>query len=71
MDQIKTDASYQVKKNIVTFTLILNWILTGWLMLYGNPQNSLHTSALAWAFGTSIFTIAAYVFGVYLDKKVV
>lgn len=69
MELITSPGSYQVKKNIVVFSLLFTWILIAYLILVGNPANSLHQSALSWAFSFDIFVVAAYVFGVYLDTR--
>lgn len=44
------------------------WILIGFLMISGSDENSLHVSALAWAFMLMASTIFAYVFGAVVDN---
>jgi hypothetical protein len=43
--------------------LAFNAGLVVWLMLYGKPENSLHTSALSWAFTLSAGVLAGVGFG--------
>lgn len=57
-----------IRKNIIVATLLFCWSLIVWLIADGKPDNSLHTSALAWAFGTSIMVTMAYVFGAVADN---
>lgn len=57
-----------IRKNIVVSTLLFCWSLIIWLIADGEASNSLHTSALAWAFGTSVMVIMAYVFGSVVDN---
>jgi len=56
------------RRNIVYATLIFCFLLIGYLVYNGDPENSLHESGLAWAFSTSIFVIGGYVFGSVLDN---
>lgn len=56
------------RRNIVYATLIFCFIIIGYLIYNGNPDNSLHESGLAWAFSTSIFVISGYVFGSVIDN---
>lgn len=56
------------RRNIVYATLIFCFLLIGYLIYAGSPENSLHESGLAWAFSTSIFVIGGYVFGSVLDN---
>lgn len=48
----------------VIFCALMITYITGW----GNPENSLHTSCLAWAWGIGFTTILAYVFGAVIDN---
>ncbi len=56
------------RRNIVYATLIFCFLLIGYLVYAGSPDNSLHESGLAWAFSTSIFVIGGYVFGSVIDN---
>ncbi len=56
------------RRNIVYGTLLFCFLLIGYLIFAGNPDNSLHESGMAWAFSTSIFVIGGYVFGSVLDN---
>jgi hypothetical protein len=47
--------------------LAFNAGLVVWLMLYGKPDNSLHTSALSWAFTLSVGVLAGGGFGAVAD----
>ena len=37
---------------IIIATVVLCWALIWWIVVDGDPKNSLHASALAWAFAT-------------------
>ena len=56
------------RRNIVYATLVFCFLLIGYLVYAGSPDNSLHESGLAWAFSTSIFVIGGYVFGSVMDN---
>jgi len=58
----------RTRRNIVYATLIFTFGLVGYLVGFGTPENSLHVSALAWAFSTTIFVIGGYVFGSVVDN---
>ncbi len=51
------------QRNFVLASLLFHWGLIVYIVLYGNANNSLHVSAMAWAFGVSVLTFGAYVFG--------
>lgn len=63
----------RVRKKIVYATLAFCFSMIAYLVWTGSPDNSLHESALAWAFSLSIFVISGYVFGAvaerYLDSR--
>lgn len=42
--------SRQAKNNYAIYGLTVTTILIGWTTYFGNPANSLHVSAQAWAF---------------------
>ena len=56
------------RRNIVIATILFCWVLIGYLMINGNPDNSLHQSALSWGFMLMVSTIFAYVFGAVFDN---
>lgn len=56
-------ASSQTRRRIVVSGLFFTWVIIIWLIYKGSPTNSLHESALAWAFGTNIVLTLAYSFG--------
>lgn len=58
----------KTRKQIVIATLAFCWSVVAMLLWKGEPTNSLHTSALAWAFATSTAVIFAYVFGAVVDN---
>lgn len=58
----------KTRKQFVIATLVLCWITIGLISWQGSPENSLHTSALSWAFAVSTATLFAYVFGAILDN---
>lgn len=60
--------SRRTRRRFVIATLVFCWSVAVYVIGWGNPTNSLHVSALAWAFGTSAATIFAYVFGAVMDN---
>ena len=60
--------SYQVAKNIVTFSLLFSWATIAALLIRGDAANSLHQSALSWSYTTALAVIGAYCFDVYFGK---
>ena len=60
--------SQRARQGFVVTTLIFCWSIVLFVVFYGDPANSLHSSALAWAFGTSAAVLFAYVFGVVADN---
>lgn len=63
--------SRTTRKNIVIFMLLFSWTVIGFVVGWGDPQNSLHQSALSWAYSSMIAVIFAYVFGAVTDNWVV
>jgi hypothetical protein len=63
-------ASETTRRRIVVTSLVFTYVLITLLVVYGSPTNSLHESALAWAFGTNILVMFAYSFGTLLTKYV-
>jgi hypothetical protein len=53
---------------VITYNLF-HWILVGVLFVWGDPQNSLHSSMAAWSWGAYIALMAAFLFGVNIDMK--
>jgi len=58
----------RTRRAFVITTMLFCWAVIVYVVVWGNPANSLHTSALAWAFGTSTATLFAYVFGAVIDN---
>ncbi len=56
------------RKRLVVITLVFCALTIGYVVGWGDPANSLHTSALAWSFGTAVATLFAYVFGAVADN---
>lgn len=56
-------ASSTTRRRIVVLGLFTTWGIIVWCLLRGNPENSLHTSALAWSFTTNMVLTFAYSFG--------
>ncbi len=48
----------------VAFCFLIISLVT-WM---GDPTNTLHTSALAWAFSTTIFVLGGFIFGAVYDN---
>jgi len=61
-------ASHRTRRNIVICSLLFTWALIVVIVCYGSPTNSLHTSALAWAFVSNIGVLFAYSFGTVLTN---
>jgi ABC-type antimicrobial peptide transport system permease subunit len=73
-DTIHTTAvlpSITTRKNFVIATILFTWAVIIYVLLQGKPDNSLHTSALAWAFMTNVGVIGAFIFGVSWDNSVI
>lgn len=60
--------SRRTRRNIVVVTLFVMWAIIWYVVTQGDPSNSLHQSALSWAFITSIGVTFAYVFGAVIDN---
>lgn len=60
--------SQSTRKQIVVATILYCWTTILLILRYGEPTNSLHTSALAWLFASFIGVIFAYVFGAVADN---
>ena len=56
------------RRKIVYGTLLYCAAVIAGILIWGSPDNTLHTSGLAWAFATAIGMISAYVFGAVLDN---
>lgn len=61
-------ASSRTRRNIVLASLIYSWVVIVVLLSTGEPTNSLHTSALAWAFATNMAVLFAYSFGTIITS---
>jgi hypothetical protein len=60
--------SRRTRKRFVIATMTFCAIVITYVVGWGEPQNSLHTSALAWSFGTAVATMFGYVFGAVIDN---
>lgn len=56
-------AGTNTRRWTISISLIFTWSLIVYLVVSGSPTNSLHESALAWAFMTNIAVLFAYSFG--------
>ena len=61
-------ATDKTRQRLVIISLLFTYSLILWIVLSGDPANSLHSSALAWSFGTNIAVMFAYSFGTLLTK---
>lgn len=61
-------ASSQTRRRIVVSGLFFTWGIIIWCILKGDPDNSLHTSALAWSFTTNMVLTFAYSFGTMVQN---
>lgn len=60
--------SRQTRRRLVVGTLLFCAAVIAYVIHWGHPENSLHTSALSWAFMTATATLFAYVFGAVIDN---
>lgn len=58
----------KIRRRFVQATLMFCGALITGIVVKGDPANTLHSSALAWAFATSAATMFAYVFGAVVDN---
>lgn len=66
MDHITPSAN--ARKNFVLFALLFCFSIIVFTIGWGNPSNSLHSSALAWAFAMSGAILGTYIFGAAWDN---
>jgi ABC-type antimicrobial peptide transport system permease subunit len=59
------------RKKLVIASLLFCWTTIIYIVLKGDPTNSLHTSALAWAFASWLATFGAYVFGAAWENGII
>jgi hypothetical protein len=62
--------SIRTRRNFVIATMLFTWAIIAFVLLKGEASNTLHTSALAWAFMTNGAVIGAFIFGVGWDNYV-
>jgi hypothetical protein len=58
----------KTRRNIVISTLVFCGIVIMFVVGWGDGNNSLHTSALAWSYTLMAAVIFAYVFGAVVDN---
>lgn len=63
-------ASVGTRRSIAITSLLFTWSVITYILIYGDSFNSLHSSALAWAFATNILVMFAYAFGTVLTKYI-
>lgn len=56
------------RRKFVMAMLIFCGLVITLVTALGNPENSLHTSSLAWAWAVAAVTFAGYVFGAVVDN---
>lgn len=61
-------ASVTTRRRIVVTSLLFTWALIGLLVWKGDPNNSLHASALAWGFVANMAVLFAYSFGIVVQR---
>ncbi len=61
--------SRSTRRKIVYATLLFCGALISYIVYAGSSENSLHTSAMSWAFTTALAVIGAYVFGAVYDNS--
>lgn len=71
-DLVRVEADYvasvTTRRRIVVVSLLFTWVLITLLVWKGDPANSLHSSALAWAFMANLAVLFAYSFGIIIQK---
>lgn len=60
--------SRRTRKHLVVATLLFCWSIIAGVLVGGNGDNSLHASALSWAFSLSGAVVMMYVFGAVVDN---
>lgn len=63
-----TPMNRTLRGTVAVCMLMLCWLLIGWIVLAGDPENSLHASALAWAFAMQLGIMAGLGFGAALER---
>jgi hypothetical protein len=58
----------KTRKQFVIATIIFCWATIALLLWQGDPNNSLHVSALAWSYSVFAASLFAYVFGAVVDN---
>jgi hypothetical protein len=61
-------AGVKTRRSIIVVSLVYIYSLIAYLLIVGNPENSLHQSALSWSFIASLGIIFAYSFGIIINK---
>ena len=61
-------ASVTTRRRIVVISLLFTWVLIGLIVWQGDPANSLHASALSWAFVANMAVLFAYSFGIVVQR---
>ena len=56
------------RRLIVYVTLVFCYAMIGLITFFGSADNSLHQSALSWAYSLSMFVFAGYVFGAVIEE---
>ena len=59
MDQQPTNLNASWRSALAVVVLVFQGALIVWLILYGNGTNSLHQSALGWAYVTLLLVLGA------------
>lgn len=62
--------SMRTRRNFVIATMLFTWCLIVYVLTNGDDSNSLHSSALAWAFMMNGGVVGAFIFGVGWDNYV-
>jgi len=56
---------------MVTASLLFCWALIAYITVKGDPANSLHTSAMSWAFFSWLAVFGGYVFGAAWENNTI
>ena len=59
----------RTRRRIVYATLLACAQLVLYVVVWGDPANTLHASALSWAFTLAGMTIGGYIFGAVWDNQ--
>jgi hypothetical protein len=66
-----TAPSRETKRSFAIAALLFSFATISYVVVAGDPTNSLHQSALSWGFTMAMFVMGVYAFSVSYDNFVV